>query len=172
MSKSYGNYIGLTDEPADMFGKVMSIPDSLIVKYYRLTSDLPVAEIDAIEAGPRGGRASSEQSEARIGGQHRDLVPWRGCRRGSRRTAFDRVFKEHAAPTDIDEVEIDLSADETYVPGMLVELGMASSSGEGRRLIDGGRCQIRRRSLGAEILQRSILNSGRRRSSGRETQIR
>ena len=38
MSKSYGNYIGLTDEPNDMFGKVMSIPDELMVKYYRLAS--------------------------------------------------------------------------------------------------------------------------------------
>ena len=49
MSKSYGNYIGLTDEPADMFGKVMSIPDELMVKYYRLASALPVDQIDEIE---------------------------------------------------------------------------------------------------------------------------
>ena len=51
MSKSYGNYIGLTDEPADMFGKVMSIPDELMVKYYRLASALPVDQIDEIERG-------------------------------------------------------------------------------------------------------------------------
>lgn len=51
MSKSYGNYIGLTDEPADMFGKVMSIPDELMVKYYRLASTESVDEIDKIEAG-------------------------------------------------------------------------------------------------------------------------
>ena len=51
MSKSYGNYIGLTDEAADMFGKVMSIPDELMVKYYRLASTEAVDEIDRIEAG-------------------------------------------------------------------------------------------------------------------------
>ena len=51
MSKSYGNYIGLTDEPSDMFGKVMSIPDELMVKYYRLASTESVSKIDAIEAG-------------------------------------------------------------------------------------------------------------------------
>ena len=51
MSKSYGNYIGLTDEPNDMFGKVMSIPDELMVKYYRLASTMSVADIDAIEEG-------------------------------------------------------------------------------------------------------------------------
>ena len=49
MSKSYGNYVGLTDEPNDMFGKVMSIPDELMIKYYRLASTLPVAEIDQLE---------------------------------------------------------------------------------------------------------------------------
>ena len=51
MSKSYGNYIGLTDEPNDMFGKVMNIPDELMVKYYRLASTESVAKIDEIEAG-------------------------------------------------------------------------------------------------------------------------
>ena len=51
MSKSYGNYIGLTDEPNDMFGKVMSIPDELMVKYYRLASTVSVSEIDEIERG-------------------------------------------------------------------------------------------------------------------------
>ena len=49
MSKSYGNYIGLTDEPADMFGKIMSIPDELMAKYYRLATALPVSEVDEIE---------------------------------------------------------------------------------------------------------------------------
>ncbi len=55
MSKSYGNYIGLTDEPNNMFGKVMSIPDELMVKYYRLASTVSVAEIDKIEAGLAAG---------------------------------------------------------------------------------------------------------------------
>ncbi|MRR12753.1 tyrosine--tRNA ligase, partial [bacterium] len=51
MSKSYGNYIGLTDAPDDMFGKVMSVPDALMVKYYRLCTPLPVDEVDALESG-------------------------------------------------------------------------------------------------------------------------
>ena len=51
MSKSYGNYVGLTDESSDMFGKIMSIPDELMVKYYRLASTASVDEIDRIEAG-------------------------------------------------------------------------------------------------------------------------
>ena len=48
---TYGNYIGLTDEAGDMFGKVMSIPDELMVKYYRLASIYSVTEVDGIEQG-------------------------------------------------------------------------------------------------------------------------
>ena len=51
MSKSYGNYIGLTDAPDDMFGKVMSIPDELMVKYFRLCTPLAVDEVDAHRGG-------------------------------------------------------------------------------------------------------------------------
>ena len=50
MSKSYGNYVGLTDAPDDMYGKLMSIPDALIGRYYRLCSTLPIAEVDKIDA--------------------------------------------------------------------------------------------------------------------------
>jgi len=55
MSKSYGNYVGLTDGAADMFGKVMSIPDELMVKYYRLCTSLAVDEVDGIERGVADG---------------------------------------------------------------------------------------------------------------------
>ena len=57
MSKSYGNYVGLTDEPADMFGKIMSIPDAMIGKYYRLASTLSVEEVDAIDQALADGSA-------------------------------------------------------------------------------------------------------------------
>ena len=71
MSKSYGNYVGLTDDANDMFGKVMSIPDELMVKYYRLASTLSVAEIDQLEADLKADEAASQQGQARIGPQHR-----------------------------------------------------------------------------------------------------
>lgn len=57
MSKSYGNYIGLTDAPKDMFGKTMSIPDEMIGKYYRLASSLAPAEVDKIDAALADGSA-------------------------------------------------------------------------------------------------------------------
>ena len=53
MSQSLGNYIGITDTPDEIFGKLMRVPDALMEKYFRLTSGLPVGEIEAIEAEPR-----------------------------------------------------------------------------------------------------------------------
>ncbi|MFR3450770.1 MAG: tyrosine--tRNA ligase [Collinsella sp.] len=64
MSKSYGNYIGLTDEPADMFGKTMSIPDEMIAKYYRLASSKTPDEVDAIEASLADGTGDPYSSSA------------------------------------------------------------------------------------------------------------
>ena len=65
MSKSYGNYVGLTDDANDMFGKVMSIPDELMIKYYRLASTLSVAEIDQLEADLKADKLHPTRSSVR-----------------------------------------------------------------------------------------------------------
>ncbi len=67
MSKSYGNYIGLTDEPDDMFGKVMSIPDELMIKYYRLCTPLAVDEIEALESALAAGSEHPNAVKRRLG---------------------------------------------------------------------------------------------------------
>ena len=67
MSKSYGNYIGLTDEPADMFGKVMSITDELVPLYWRLCSTAPIEKIDAIDAAFADGTAGPYQLKRELG---------------------------------------------------------------------------------------------------------
>jgi tyrosyl-tRNA synthetase len=134
MSKSYGNYIGLTDAPDDMFGKVMSVPDALMPKYYRLASAVPVDEIDALEAALAGGTEHPNALKRRLA---REIV---GLYHGadaavSAEEAFDRVFKRGEAPQDIPEVRVGLGA-VVYLPGLLKELGLASSTSDGRRQID------------------------------------
>lgn len=139
MSKSYGNYVGLTDEPADMFGKVMSVPDALMVKYYRLCTAEPVDEIDRLEAALAGGDADPNATKRRLGRLIVDMYhPGQGS---DAESAFDRVFKEHRAPESVDSVVVQLD-EEVYVPGLLVALGLAVSTGEARRLIDGGGVRI------------------------------
>ncbi|QWT17305.1 tyrosine--tRNA ligase [Collinsella sp. zg1085] len=140
MSKSYGNYIGLTDEPAEMFGKTMSIPDEMIGKYYRLASSKTPDEVDAIEAALAAGEADPYQLKRALG---RDLCDtYHGSGAGAAaEAAFDRVFRENQLPDDIETVALDVTPNDdgmVYFAGLLKDAGLAASAGEARRLIDGG----------------------------------
>jgi len=140
MSKSYGNYIGLTDAPDDMFGKVMSIPDQLMTKYFRLCTALSVEEVDAVEAGLADGSQHPNVVKRRLA---REIVSLyhTPAEAQSAEEAFDRVFKEHLAPQDVEEIHVHL-AEDVYLPGLLHELGLVASAGEGRRMIDQGGVKI------------------------------
>lgn len=144
MSKSYGNYIGLTDEPADMFGKTMSIPDEMIAKYYRLASSKTPDEVDAIEASLADGTGDPYQLKRALA---RDLITTYHTAEdaAAAEAEFDRVFKENQLPEDIAEVSLDLTPGEdgtVYLAGLLKDAGLAPSAGEARRLIDGGGVKI------------------------------
>ena len=135
MSKSYGNYIGLTDAPADMFGKTMSIPDEMIGKYYRLASSLAPAEVDAIDAALADGSANPYELKRALG---RDLVT---TYHSADEAEFDRVHKNHDLPTDIAEVSVEISVNDeglVYLPAVLQAAGLVPSAGQARRDIDGG----------------------------------
>ena len=140
MSKSYGNYIGITDAPDDMFGKVMSIPDELMPRYFYLASTLPVDEVDRIAAGLEDGslhpNAVKRQLAANI------VCAYHGEQAAlEAEAAFNRLHRDKELPDEIEEVSVALVPNEeglVYVPGVLMELGFAASNGEARRLIDGG----------------------------------
>ena len=144
MSKSYGNYVGLTDEPADMFGKIMSIPDNMMVKYYRLASTCTVDEIDAIEAGLAADELHpnkvKRQLAANIVAAYYDEEAARAAE-----AEFDRLFKQHDIPDDIPEFAADLTPNDegkVYLAKLIADAGLAKSAGEGRRLIDGGGVKV------------------------------
>jgi len=147
MSKSYGNYVGLTDEPAEMFGKVMSIPDELMVKYYRLCTALDVDDIDVIETELEAGALHPNAAKRQLA---REIVGlYHGAGAGSEaEAAFDRVFKQHQAPEEVPEIPVQLEA-EVYLPALLQQLGLVASSGEGRRMIDGGGVKVSGEPVGA-----------------------
>ncbi len=144
MSKSYGNYVGLTDEADDMFGKVMSIPDELMVKYYRLASTLSVDEIDKIEEGLASDSLHPNKVKRALA---RNIVAaYHGEAAATEaEEAFDRVFKQHEMPEDIPEFKADLTPNDegkVYLAKLLAEAGMCSSVGDARRMIDGGGVKI------------------------------
>ena len=144
MSKSYGNYIGLTDEPNDMFGKVMSIPDELMVKYYRLASTEDVDAIDGIERGLAAGKLHPNTVKRALG---RNIVAAYYDAEAARAAEadFDLKFKKHGFPEDAPVVEVSLEPNEegtVYFAKLLVEAKAAGSVSEARRLIDGGGVKI------------------------------
>lgn len=172
MSKSYGNYIGLTDEPNDMFGKVMSITDEIIPMYYRLCSTLSIDELDAIDKSFEDGTADPYQLKRALGRNIVDLYHGEG--EGLKaQAAFDAQFKNNEVPDDVKEFAISLEADEDgliYLPKILVEVEIASSNGEARRLIDGGGIKINQQPLPAKtykvepaVLEKALLQAGKKR---------
>lgn len=140
MSKSYGNYIGLTDEPGEMFGKVMSIPDELMVKYYRLCTGLSVDETEAIDSELTQGSLHPNQAKRRLA---REIVTlYHGAPEATQaEEAFDRLFKAKELPSDIPEVSVEL-AEEVHLPAVLKAAGLVQSNGDGRRMIDQGGVKI------------------------------
>ena len=147
MSKSYGNYIGLTDEPADMFGKVMSIPDELMIKYYRLATNLSIDDVDAIEASLASGEAHPNNVKRALA---REIVELYHDEMSAAQAeaAFDRVFREGQLPEEIEERAFDL-ADPVYLPGLLAEGGLVASASEARRMIDQGAVRIDGKAVGS-----------------------
>jgi tyrosyl-tRNA synthetase len=118
----------------------MSIPDELMVKYYRLCTIVSVEDIEAIDARLASGAEHPNLVKRRLA---REIVALYHDAEAAQTAeqAFDRVFKDHLAPTDIPQTVVEL-AEEVYLPGLLQELGLVSSAGEGRRMIDQGAVKL------------------------------
>ena len=144
MSKSYGNYVGLTDEPADMYGKLMSIPDTMIGKYYRLASTLSVDEVDAIDAALASGEADPYELKRALARNICDLYHGAGAGEAAQE-AFIHVHKNRDIPEDVAEVAVEIEVNEdglVYLPRVLVAAGLSGSAGQARRDIDGGGVKV------------------------------
>ncbi|WP_156422885.1 tyrosine--tRNA ligase [Atopobium deltae] len=145
MSKSYKNYVGLTDPADDMYGKLMSITDELIPMYYRLCSTLSVDEVDAIDAQFANHTADPYELKRSLARNICDLYHGQGAGL-SAQAAFDAQFKRNEVPEDIATFDLGLveKTDEgdVYLAKLMVELKLATSTGEARRLIDGGGVKI------------------------------
>ena len=152
MSKSYGNYIGLTDEPNDMFGKVMNIPDELMVKYYRLASTESVAKIDEIEAGLAADELHPNKVKRALA---RNIVAayYDEAAAEAAEADFDLKFKAHGFPADAPVFDADLTPGEdgmVYFAKVIVDAGAVQSVSAARRLIDEGAVRVNGEALAAK----------------------
>ncbi|MDD4930828.1 MAG: tyrosine--tRNA ligase [Candidatus Colwellbacteria bacterium] len=138
MSSSWGNIIALNDAADDMFGKVMSIRDELIIKYFILCTDVSMQEIEKMESEIASG-TNPRDLKVRLG---KEIVFLYHGEAEAERVAleFDRVFRDKEIPSDIEEVSVGM--DTMIALELLMASGALSSRGEGRRLIEQGGMKI------------------------------
>jgi len=131
MSKSLGNYIGINEPPQEMFGKVMSISDELMWRYYELCTDLSLPEIEALKRSERNPRDTKADLAKRIVADLHSEAEARAAEE-----QFNLMFRNKQAPEDVEERTV--SAGPWKLPRLLVELQLAPSMAEARRLIEQG----------------------------------
>ena len=149
MSKSLGNYIGINEDAPNMYGKVMSIPDQLIVKYFRLVTDVHPDEIDEMERAMRNNEVNPRDLKMKLALEITKLYhgDWEAVRAEQN---FVSVFQKKGIPDDIMEYRLDdklFSESSVDMADLLVKLGFCSSKSEARRLISQGAVRINGRKL-------------------------
>jgi len=136
MSKSKGNYIGISEEPQQIYGKVMSVPDSLMEKYFILATDLPVTRVRELVSDATHPREAKAALAASI------VSRYHGEEAARRAAAeFNLVFRDRELPSDMPELTIppdELKKGRIWVVRLLRLAGWASSNSEARRLVEQG----------------------------------
>jgi tyrosyl-tRNA synthetase len=134
MSKSLGNYIGVSEAPTQMFGKVMSIPDDRLLHYYELTTPLGPSELERVRTRLADRAGSPRELKAELG--ERIVATYHGVEAGAAaRAEFDRVFRDGGLPDDVPEVRLDLAAGPAWIIDVIAGAGLAPTRSEARRLV-------------------------------------
>lgn len=133
MSKSLGNYIGVTEEPAMMYGKVMSIPDDLTAKYTELLTDLNISEMESlVGSNPRSAKMKLAKEIVRMYHDEKSAA--------AAEEEFVRVVSNKEAPSEIESLK--LKVKNLALVDLLMETKMAASKSEARRLVEQGGVKI------------------------------
>ena len=144
MSKTYNNYIGITEPPDEMYGKVMSIPDSLIFRYMKLLTSVPEEKILEIEEKVKQDKMNPRDAKAFLAFE---LVAMYHNRKEAERAAyeFNRVFAGKELPSEMPVLEID--KDKIWIVELLVMSGYAKNKTEANRLILQGGVEVDRKTV-------------------------
>ncbi|MCX6504027.1 MAG: tyrosine--tRNA ligase, partial [Actinobacteria bacterium] len=170
MSKSLGNFIGITEPPEVMFGKIMSIPDESMAQYFSLTTRWHPDQVAQVNADIVSGEMTPVAAKRLLARTVVDLYHGSG---EAAEAEFDSVLKSHDQPADIPEHELDFSSardQKLSLAEVLNQAGLAKSNREGRRLIEQGGVRWEGESVSeaeaafsAAELDGTVLQVGRRR---------
>ena len=163
MSKSLGNYIGIDEDPRDIYGKVMSIPDSLIVKFFELATDVHPDEIDRIKVELQQASVNPRDVKMRLAREITGLYHG-GDQAAAAEEHFRTVFQKKSAPEEMEEFKVDSGV--VDLAGLLAESGLTPSKSEARRLISQGAVKLNgvkvEQAAGFEPADGDVLQVGKR----------
>jgi tyrosyl-tRNA synthetase len=167
MSKSLGNYIGINEPPDEIFGKIMSVSDELMLRYYELLSDLSLAELEKLKTGIRDGSVHPMEAKKQLG---REMV---GRYHGASVALaadenFVRRFRDNQIPDDISEIVLPAGEEKILLCKLLTSVAVTESNSEGRRAIKQGGVKVNGEKVSDENLEipcrgEYILQVGKRR---------
>ncbi|MBN2207548.1 MAG: tyrosine--tRNA ligase [Candidatus Aminicenantes bacterium] len=139
MSKSLGNYVGITEPPAEMFGKIMSVSDPLMYRYYELLTDETSATIEGWKKEAAAGKLNPRDLKVRLA---RTVIAdfWGAEEADKAAAAFDRVFRDKETPDEMEEKAVRLEGGAKTAPlvQVLADCGVFPSRGEAKRVIQQG----------------------------------
>lgn len=168
MSKSLNNYIGIEEPPNDIYGKVMSIPDTLIIPYFEWLTDVPTPELNEIKTDLDSGSGNAMELKKRVAGiiveEYHDAKL-----ASSAREFFERTVQGREIPDEIPIYALppQVITNTLRLSNLLQENGMTSSAGEARRLIDQGAVRLDDKTVTQNVLvselKPGVLRVGRRR---------
>ncbi|MFN3406399.1 MAG: tyrosine--tRNA ligase [Caldimicrobium sp.] len=164
MSKSLGNYVGIMEDPFEMFGKLMSLPDHLMWKYYELLTNVPLEEITAMKEGVEKGTLHPKEIKKKLA---KIIVSQYHSEEAAleAEAKFEKIFSKRELPEDVETFEI--PGGRIYLPKLLKELGITKSSSEAKRLLAQRAIDINKETITSEEIELSsgeyILKIGKKR---------
>lgn len=135
MSKSLGNYIGITEPPKEMFGKIMSISDELMLRYYELLSHISLEEFDRLKEGIRDGSVHPKEAKERLAMEIVERY-WGRDEAVKAKEEFEHIFRDKGMPEEIPIFEFHWDGEEIWLPKLMKLTGLVSSTSEAVRLIN------------------------------------
>jgi len=141
MSKSLGNYIGINEPPDEMFGKIMSINDELMLKYYELLSHISIEELNELKKGIKEGKINPRDAKEALAVEivtryhNKELAE-------KAKDRFIKLFRQKDIPDDILSVKIKDEGEGVWIPKIMKEYGLVKSTSEAIRLIKQGALRL------------------------------
>ncbi len=162
MSKSLGNYIGVAESPEEIYGKVMSVPDSLIMGYFELLTDVPDRELEEFRQGLKSENINPMELKKRLA---REIITQLYDQKAATEAEghFERTVQKREIPEEIPEYHVSLQGS---LSKLIVDIGLVKSRSEANRLIAQGAVSIDGKKISSNIApvkSGSIIKVGKRR---------